>query len=183
MVSPSRRRDAVTFLCRRHPVSQRRACRLLDQHRSTQRYLAQPAAFEVALVARMNELAAEFPRWGYRKIWMLLRDEGFMVNKKRIERLWRLEGHRVPAQKKTHGQKAVGGSGGSTWNVQAERPNGIWSYDFVSARTDDGGRCGFSTLSMNTPGAALAFTLRAASARAWFARSSRACLSATAARS
>jgi len=50
----------------------------------------------------------------------------------------RLEGHKVPAAKRSHGQKAVGGVAGSTWKLQADRPNAIWSYDFVSARTDDG---------------------------------------------
>lgn len=138
MVSPSRRRDAVTYLCRRHPVSERRACKLVGQHRSTNRYRAQPAEFELRLVARMNELADTYPRWGYRRIWELLRREGFAVNKKRIERLWRLEGHKIPAQKKNRGQKAVGGVAGSTWSLQAQAPNEIWSYDFVAARTEDG---------------------------------------------
>ena len=138
MVSPSRRRDAVTYLCRRHRVSERRACRLVGQHRSTNRYRPAPAEFELRLVARMNELADCYPRWGYRRIWQLLRQEGFAVNKKRVERLWRLEGHKVPAQKRNHGQKAVGGVAGSTWSLQATRPNEIWSYDFVAARTEDG---------------------------------------------
>jgi transposase InsO family protein len=138
MVSPSRRRDAVTYLLGRHPVSERRACKLVGQYRSTQRYAAQPATLELQLVARMNELAAVYPRYGYRRIWALLRAEGFTVNRKRIERLWRLEGHKVPAQKARHGQKAVGGRSGSTWNLQAERPNEIWSYDFVASRTEDG---------------------------------------------
>lgn len=138
MVSPSRRRDAVKYLLKRHPVSERRACNLVGQYRSTQRYSPQPAEFEQRLLARMNELAAEYPRWGYRKICDLLRAEGFAVNYKRIERLWRLEGHKVPAPKKKHGQKAVGGRAGSTWNLQADRPNAIWSYDFVASRTEDG---------------------------------------------
>jgi putative transposase len=125
-------------LCRRHPVSERRACRLVAQYRSTQRYFAQPPEFELRLVTRMNELAAQHPRWGYRRIWQLLRLEGVAVNKKRIERLWGVEGHKVPAAKRSHGQKAVGGVVGSTWKLQADRPNAIWSYDFVSARTDDG---------------------------------------------
>jgi transposase InsO family protein len=64
--------------------------------------------------------------------------EGFQVNLKRIERLWRLEGHRVPPVRRSTGQKAVGSSAGSTWSLQATRPGEIWSYDFVSARTDDG---------------------------------------------
>jgi putative transposase len=138
MVSPSRRRDAVRYLLGRHPVSERRACKLVGQYRSTQRYAAQPATLEPQLVARMNEFAATYPRWGYRRIWGLLRAEGFTVNKKRVERLWRLEGHRVPAQKARHGQKAVGGRSTRTWNLQAARPNEIWSYDFVASRTEDG---------------------------------------------
>ena len=64
MVSPSRRRDAVAYLCRRHPVSERRACQLVGQHRSTQRYESQPPGFELALVARMNALADRHPRYG-----------------------------------------------------------------------------------------------------------------------
>lgn len=138
MVSPSRRRDAVKYLLGRHPVSERRACNLVGQYRSTQRYLPLPAEFEQRLVRRMNELADEYPRWGYRKICDLLRAEGFAVNYKRIERLWRREGHKVPARKRKHGQKALGGRAGSTWNLQADRPNAIWSYDFVASRTEDG---------------------------------------------
>ncbi len=110
MVSPSRRRDAVAYLGRRHPVSERRACQLVGQHRSTQRYESQPPGFELWLVERMNELAARHPRYGYRRIWALLRSEGFEVNHKRIERLWRLEGHKVPPRRKSNGQKAIGGS-------------------------------------------------------------------------
>jgi transposase InsO family protein len=138
MVSPSRRRDAVTYLCRRHRVSERRACRLVDQHRSTHRYRAQPPDLELRLVARMNELAAAYPRYGYRRIHALLRAEGFEVNRKRVERLWRLEGHRVPARRGRSGQRAVGGAAGASWNLQATRPNEIWSYDFLAARTEDG---------------------------------------------
>lgn len=73
-------------------MSERRACRLVGQDRSTQRYSPMPAEFEQRVVKRMNELAVEYPRWGYRKVWALLRAEGFAVNRKRIERLWRLEG-------------------------------------------------------------------------------------------
>lgn len=138
MVSPSRRRDAVKYLLGRHPVSERRACKVVGQYRSTQRYCGVPSDLELQLVKRMNELAAEHPRWGYRTIWGLLRAEGFQVNKKRVERLWRLEGHNVPAQRKRHGQKAIGGKAGATWNLQAAGPNEIWSWDFVASRTEDG---------------------------------------------
>jgi hypothetical protein len=137
-VSPSRRRRAVLMLQDRLGISERRACRYVGQHRSTQRYVSRPPELEERLVERMNVLAARYPRYGYRRIWMLLRGEGFEVNRKRIERLWRLEGHKVPAQRKSSVQKARGGAGGSTWAIQAERPNDVWSYDFVAARTDDG---------------------------------------------
>ncbi len=139
MVSPSRRRDAVVYLLGRHRVSERRACQLLGQHRSTQRYEAQPPELERVPVQRMNVIAATHPRYGYRRVWQLLRTEGFAVNRKRIERLWRLEGHRVPPRKaKNSGQKARGNAGGSTWAIQAHAPNDVWSYDFVAARTEDG---------------------------------------------
>ena len=138
MVSPSRRRDAVHYLCRRHGVSERRACRVVDQHRSTNRYRAVAPELELRLVARMNELAARHPRYGYRRIWALLRAEGFEINRKRIERLWRLEGHRVPPRRRSSGQKAVGGAANAAWVVPAAGPNDVWSYDFVSSRTEDG---------------------------------------------
>jgi hypothetical protein len=93
-VSPARRRDAVRYLVKRRRVSERRACQVVGQHRSTQRYRPLPADYELRLVARMNELAAAHPRYGYRRVWALLRSEGFRVSRKRIERLWRLEGHR-----------------------------------------------------------------------------------------
>lgn len=138
MVSPSRRRDAVKYLVGRHPVSERRACKVVGLHRSTHRYEAVAGDFELRLVERMNELAAVHPRYGYRRIHALLVAEGFCVNKKRIERLWRLEGHRVPPQHKRHGQKATGRSGNAAWNLMAAGPGEIWSYDFVAARTADG---------------------------------------------
>jgi len=138
MVSPARRRDAVGYLCRRHPVSERRACKLVGQHRSTNRYRATQPDYELRLLKRMNELAARHPRYGYRRIWALLRGEGFEVNRKRIERLWRLEGHRVPPPTKSRQKKNLGSSMNASWNLGASHRNQIWSYDFVSARTTDG---------------------------------------------
>lgn len=138
MVSPSRRRDAVSYLCRRHPVSERRACQLLGQHRSTQRYVSAPPGFELRLVARINDLAAAHPRYGYRRIWALLRAEGFEVNHKRVERLWRLEGHRVPPPRRSSGKKALGSAAGSAWALAATGPDDVWSVDFVASRTEDG---------------------------------------------
>jgi putative transposase len=139
MVSPARRRDAARYLQRRHKVSERRACQVVEQHRSTQRYAPVPAEYELRLVAAMNELAAAHPRWGYRRVWSLLRAEGWLVNRKRIERLWRLEGHRVPPRRsQSSGRKAQGTAEQSIWNLPALRSNHVWSYDFMSGRTRDG---------------------------------------------
>lgn len=139
MVSPARRKAAVAFLVRRHKVSERRACRLVGQHRSTQRYEPVAADFEVKLVKRMNELAARHPRYGSPRICALLRAEGWRVNRKRVERLWRLEGHRVPPRRsKESGQRSRGTAESAVWNLPAVRPNQVWSYDFLSERTRDG---------------------------------------------
>jgi putative transposase len=139
MVSPTRRRDAVCYLVGRHKVSERRACRVVGQYRSTQRYQRLPAEYELRLVARMNELAAAHPRWGYRRVWSFLRVEGWLVNRKRIERLWRLEGHRVPPRRSQNsGKRAQGTAEQSVWNLPATGPNHVWSYDFMSGRTRDG---------------------------------------------
>jgi putative transposase len=87
MLSPARRRDAICYWQRRQEVSERRACRLLGQHCSTQRYRRVASDAEVRLVRRIEELAAAHPRYGYRRTWALLRIEGWAVNRKRIERL------------------------------------------------------------------------------------------------
>jgi transposase InsO family protein len=83
--------------------------------------------------------AEAHPRWGYRTVHALLVEEGWAVNRKRIERLWRAEGLQVPPSKGRHGQKALGADANAAWNLPALRPNHVWSYDFMSARTDDGG--------------------------------------------
>jgi transposase InsO family protein len=139
-VSPARRRDAVRFLQKRRRVSERRACKVVSQHRSTQRYERVAPAYELKLVARMNELAAAHPRWGYRRVWSVLRSEGWRVNRKRIERLWRLEGHRVPPRRsQASGKRAQGTAEKAIWNLPAMKPNDVWSYDFMGARTRNGG--------------------------------------------
>jgi putative transposase len=120
MVSPARRHDAVRFLVRRRRVSERRACQVVGQHRSTQRYERLAPEYELRLVKRMNELGAGHPRWGYRMVWSLLRAEGWQVNRKRIMRLWRLEGHRVPPRRsQASGRRAEGTAEKAIWNLPA----------------------------------------------------------------
>lgn len=130
----------MRFLVKRRRVSERRACTVVGQHRSTQRYERVAPEYELKLVARMNELAASQPRWGYRRVWSVLRSEGWRVNRKRIERLWRLEGHRVPPRRTmASGKKAQGDASQAVWNLPATKPNDVWSYDFMGERTRDGG--------------------------------------------
>ena len=89
----------MAYLQRRHRVSERRACRVVGQGRSTQRYVIVPSDFEARLVKEMHVHAEAHPRWGYRKVHALLVDDGWPVNVKRIERLWRAEGLRVPPRR------------------------------------------------------------------------------------
>jgi transposase InsO family protein len=141
LVSPARRRAAVARLVRRFKVSERRACRVVGQHRSSQRYAPVPADFEVRLVAAMVKVADAHPRWGYRRVHAALVGDGWEVNVKRVERLWRREGLRVPPPRsKASGQKALGHDEHALWMLPATRPGHVWSYDFMSLRTGAGTR-------------------------------------------
>ena len=94
---------------------------------------------EAKLVERLYALSEEHPKWGYRLIHGLLVEEGWPVNKKRIERLWRREGLQVPPRKaKSSGRKALGEDANSTRRLPAQYRNHIWSYDFIKRRTSDG---------------------------------------------
>lgn len=137
-MSPSQRRAAVAFLVKKHRVSERRACRVLGQNRTTNRYQAVPSDLEARLVEAMKALAERFPRYGYRRIHALLVAEGWSINVKRIERLWALEGLRVPPRRLDRGQRAFGTSEFSAWALPAVSPIHIWSYDFVSVRLLNG---------------------------------------------
>src|SRR3982751_427443 len=89
LLSPARRREAAMHLQKTFEVSERRACRVLEQPRSSQRYVSTKVGKDAALVERMVALSRKNPRYGYRRVWALLRREGWGVNKKRIQRLWR----------------------------------------------------------------------------------------------
>ena len=96
MVSPARRRACVEHVVRAIGIPERRACAVLGQHRSTQRKVPRGADDEVRLTADIIELAKRYGRYGYRRITALLRNAGWAVNRKRVERIWRREGLRVP---------------------------------------------------------------------------------------
>lgn len=129
----------MAHLTRKFKVSERRAFRLVGQNRSSNRYEPRPSDFEAKLVERMHALSEKHPRWGYRMVHGLLVEEGWPVNKKRIERLWRREGLKVPPRKaKASGQKARGDDSNSTRRLPALYRNHVWSYDFIKRRTSDG---------------------------------------------
>jgi transposase InsO family protein len=118
-------------------LSERRVCRVLGQHRSTQRRVLRQRDDEERLTADIIELARQYGRYGYRKIAELLRSTaGWIVNDKRVERIWRREGLKVPAKQPKRGRLWL--SDGSCIRLRAERPNHVWSYDFVEDRTHDG---------------------------------------------
>jgi len=110
---------------------------VLGQHRSTQRRLPIGRDDEEELAADIVELARKYGRYGYRKIAELLRSQsGWIVNDKRVERIWRREGLKVPARQPKKGRLWL--ADGSCVRLRAERPNHVWSYDFVEDRTHDG---------------------------------------------
>lgn len=118
-------------------MSQRRACLVLGQPRSTQRYPArEDSAKEQKLVGRVHELAAKYPRYGYRMTTAKLRQEGWHVNVKRIYRLRRREGLKVP--RKTVKRRSLGHGDNSCVRRRAEHPNHVWTWDFIHDRTAAG---------------------------------------------
>jgi putative transposase len=117
-------------------VSERRACAALGQHRSTQRKAPRGRDDEERLTADIIELARQYGRYGYRKVTALLRDAGWLVNEKRVERIWRREGLKVPPKQPKRGRLWL--ADGSCVRLRPERPNHVWSYDFVEDRTHDG---------------------------------------------
>jgi transposase InsO family protein len=117
-------------------VSERFACRVLGQHRSTQRKVPRPAEDEAALTAAVADLARQHGRYGYRRITALLRAKGWRCNPKRVERIWRREGLKVPARQPRRGRLWL--ADGSCVRLRPERPRPVWADDFVEDRTRDG---------------------------------------------
>jgi putative transposase len=125
------------MIVERFGLSERRACQITGHHRSTQRH--QPgddADRDVALRERLRRLSAEHPRWGYRLAWGAVRAEGWAVNRKKIQRLWREEGLRVPQRKRK--RQRLGESTVPAKRLRAERPNHVWALDFQFDTTSDG---------------------------------------------
>ena len=124
------------MLRERLSLSERRACRITGQHRSTQRHEPRRGDRDEALRTRLRKLSREHPRWGYRRVWATLRNDGWAVNRKKIQRLWREEGLRVPAKRRK--RQRLGTSTASVARLRAERPDQVWALDFQFDTTTDG---------------------------------------------
>jgi transposase InsO family protein len=126
----------VDRACQTLGVSERRACEVLGQCRGTQRHEPKKDEMHEQLRAEVVRLAARFGRYGYRRVTALVRDEGFRVNHKRVERIWREEGLKVPRRQKKRGRLWL--NDGSCVRLRPLHRNHVWSYDFVKDRTHDG---------------------------------------------
>ena len=117
-------------------VSERRACRTLGQPRSTQRRTRRVRDDEVPLTEAVVDLAAEYGRYGYRRITAMLRTQGWHVNAKRVQRIWRREGLKVPRRQPRRGRLWL--ADGSCVRLRPSWPGHVWAYAFVQDRTSDG---------------------------------------------
>ena len=135
-MSPSRKRRAIHHLLDKFEVSERRACALLEQPRATQRYAPRRPAKDQALMTELRGLTRQYPRFGYRRMAQLLRRRGWAVNTKRVQRLRAAHGLQVVRER--HKRRRLGHSDNGCARHRPERPNHVWSVDFISDQTEDG---------------------------------------------
>lgn len=135
-MSPTQKRETVQRVRNRFDITERRACHALEFARSSMRYRPRVRSDEPKIRKRLLELVKLRPRFGYRRTAKLLRDEGFQVSNKRIHRIWRQEGLKVPrkAKKKRSLGKAINGCN----RLTATHANHVWSWDFIFDRTESG---------------------------------------------
>jgi putative transposase len=148
VVTVTQQRAATDYLRQAYRVSERRASRVLDRARSTLRYRPRPRTAEAPLVGAIRRLARKHPRWGYRRVHVLLLRDGWTVNLKRVHRLWKELGLRRPLRRRKPrklGPKP-GTSANSCVNQPARFKNDVWTYDFIADRTIDGGTLKWLTL-------------------------------------
>ncbi len=117
-------------------VAERHACQVLGQPRSTQRYQAHSRHDEEALTKAIVGLPRKYGRYGYRRITAWLQAEGWRVTQKRVERIWRQEGLKVPKKQPTRSRLWL--NDGSCLRRRPLYRNHVWAYDFVAVRTHEG---------------------------------------------
>jgi len=134
-MTPGRRRRAIQTLCKKHPMSERKACKLLSQHRSTQRYVRKVRDGEKELIDAIKREVKKHPRWGYRLIGDRLRNLGWVINRKRMYRLWKQLGFTRRVKRRRRRNK--GASKNSCSIKKSRGMNDVWTYDFLHDRTED----------------------------------------------
>ena len=117
-------------------ISERRACRITGQHRSTQRREPTRGRGDDGLRQELRSFARDHVRWGYRRAWARLRTTGWMVNRKKVQRLWREEGLRVLWRRRK--RRRLGNSTLPAHLLRAERPNHVWALDYQFDQTVEG---------------------------------------------
>jgi putative transposase len=138
-MTAARRRLIVAELCAGFAVSQRRACRALGVDRSGLRYVPATRDEELALARRIRDLAGAHPRYGYRRIWAMLRREGWAVNVKAVHRLWRLSGLKLAGPRAAHKPRRPHGQDVNGCHLRPSRgKDDVWTWDFIFDRTSDG---------------------------------------------
>jgi putative transposase len=136
VIAPDSKRQAVRQAIETLGVSERRACQVVGQPRFTQRYDKNIPEDEELLRKRIIELASTYGRYGYRRITALLRNEGWIANHKRVQRIWREEGLKVPQKQPKRGRLWL--NDGSIVRLRPLFPKHVWSYDFMEDRTHNG---------------------------------------------
>ena len=132
-MTPNQKRVAVSALVEEFGVSQGRACVVIGQYRSTQRHCLVRRSEEMGLRQRIRALAVKYPRYGYRRVHVMLIRDGYQVNRKRLQRLWRLEGLHVERPKRRK-PKIVR----APFVVRGQYPNHVWAIDFQFDEIADG---------------------------------------------
>ena len=120
-------------------LSERKTCKVLGQARSTQRYKPKLPDKDKSVIKDLLDLHVKHPRYGYRRITIKLRERDWFINFKRVYRLWRQEGLKVP-RKQHKKRRGNGGSENACHRKKPEYYNHIWSYDFVTERLENGRR-------------------------------------------
>ena len=126
----------VRHCCDTLGIPEHRACQVQGQPRSTQWYQPNPPDNEAPLTAAIIQVARQYGRDGYQRVTALLRADGWRVNHKRVERIWRREGLKVP--QKQPPRRRLWLTNGSCVRLRPQHPNHVWAYDFVATGTEDG---------------------------------------------
>jgi putative transposase len=138
-MTTARRRLITTEMCEHFDLSQRRVSRALDLPRSSLRYTPVARDEQAALARRIEELAGEHPRFGYRRIWALLDREGWSVNLKAVRRLWRVSGLKLARPRATPKPRRPHGQDANACHLRPSRgKDDVWTWDFIFDRTSDG---------------------------------------------